>query len=213
MKKYGYIYKITNKINGFVYVGKRTGKGNYFTSSTLIQDEIKNKVFSINDYYKEILIEGEFTKDELSRLEKQMIKEHNTYRKNNPLGYNLTIGGGHCGNRLGKTPWNKGLTKEQHPSIKKYGESGKEIRKTWKKENHPRFGSKHSEETKIKLSKIRLGKYKGENSPKSKKIEIDGIIYINLREACDILGIKQPTLTYRLKSNNFPNYKYYDDKH
>jgi hypothetical protein len=208
MKKYGYVYKITNKINGFVYVGKRTGKGNYFTSSTIIQEEVKNKVFLLTDYVKEILIEGEYTREELSKLEKNLIKEHNTYRKNNPLGYNLTAGGGHCGNRLGKPAWNKGLTKEDHPSIKKYGESGKKIRETWKGENHPRYGTNHTEETKKKLSELRVGKYTGENSSRSRKIEIDGIQYNCLREACQTLNIKQPTLTYRLKNKTFPNYKY-----
>ena len=208
-KKYGYIYKITNKKNNFVYVGKRTGPmGNYFTGSSLILIEVENEVFSIDDYVKEILIEGEFTKYELSLLEKEMIKVHNTYRKNNPFGYNLTTGGGHCGNRLGKDPWNKGLTKEDHPSIKQYGESGKEIRKNWKGENHPRFGIRHTEETKKILSDLRIGKYIGENSPRSRKIEIEGVEYSCLREACNILKIKQPTLTYRLKNNTFPNYKY-----
>jgi len=208
MKKYSYIYKITNIINNFVYIGKRTGKGNYFTSSTLINAELNNKVFDIWDFDREILIEGEFTKEELSILEKQLIKEHNTYRKNNPLGYNLTTGGGHCGNRLGKSPWNKGLTKLDHPSIKQYGESGKEIRKQWKGENHPRFGTRHTEKTKKILSEGRLGKYIGEDSPRSKPIEINGIKFTCLREACDELQIKQPTLSYRLKSNNYPNYKF-----
>jgi hypothetical protein len=208
MKKYGYIYKIINKINNFVYVGKRTGRGSYFTSSTIIQEEIKSQVFTVDDYEKIILIEGEFTKEELSKLEKQMIYAHNTYRKNNPLGYNLTTGGGHCGSRLGKDPWNKGLTKDEHPSIKQYGESGKKIRSTWKGENHPRYGTKHTEETKKKLSLVRIGKFTGEDSSRAKKIEIDGVIYISLASACNTLGIKQPTLTYRLKSDNFPNYKY-----
>jgi hypothetical protein len=209
MKKYGYIYKITNKINGFIYVGKRTGNGKYFTSSTIIQEEIKNKTFIEENYCKEILIEGYFTREELSRLEKTMISEHNTYRKNNPLGYNLTTGGGHCGNRLGKSPWNKGLKKDTHPSIKKYSESQSETRKnTWIRENHPRYGTKHNEETKKKLSDSRKGKWKGEHSPKSKRIEIDGISYVCLREACEFLKIKQPTLTYRLNSSNFPTYKY-----
>jgi hypothetical protein len=208
MKKYGYIYKITNIKNEFVYVGKRTGKGNYFTSSTIINEELKNNTFNENDYKKEILIEGEFTREELSNLEKTMIKTHNTYRKDNPLGYNLTLGGGHCGSRLGKIPWNKGLTKEDHPSIKQYGESGKEVRQSWKGENHPRFGTKHTEETKKKLSEIRIGKYVGDKSPRSRKIEVEGIQYNSLREACEELKIKQPTLSYRLKNNTYPNYKY-----
>lgn len=207
MKKYGYIYKITNSINGCVYVGKRTGKGDYFCSSSVIIEEIKNETFKKEDYHKEILIEGEFTKEELSRLEKQMIKDHNTYRKDNLLGYNLTTGGGHCGSRLGKEPWNKGLTKDDHPSIKQYGESGKEKRKLWEGENHPRYGTKHTEETKKKLSDI--GKTKtGSLNGFAKKIEINGKEYGCLSDACKELGIKQPTMSYRLKSNNFPNYRF-----
>jgi hypothetical protein len=53
------------------------------------------------------------------------------------------------------TPWNKGKTKETNDSIRKVSDSLKEFHK-----RNPDFhrGRKHTEETKLKLSKMRMGK-------------------------------------------------------
>jgi hypothetical protein len=41
-----------------------------------------------------------------------------------------------------------------------------------------------------------------------KKISIDNIEYISVSEASNILNIDRGTIRYRLKNNNYPNYKY-----
>ncbi len=211
-KKHGYVYSIRNKLNGKIYVGKKTEDRNhkYFCSSSVIHEEIQSGLFGLSDYEKKILVEGYFDRVELSILEKKYILELNSYKKNNPLGYNLTLGGGHCGSRLEKPPWNKGLTKKDHPSIIKYANSCsmKKI-ENYKKENHPMFGKKHTDETKEKIREAtKKRNLVGSKNPRARRISIDGIEYDCLREASQNLNIPQPTITYRLKSNNFENYQY-----
>jgi group I intron endonuclease len=73
--------------------------------------------------------------------------------------------------------------------------------------NNPFFGKQHSEETKNKLSEIRLGKYSGEqNIP----ILIDNIEYRSAGEASKKLNIPMVTIRWRVISKNkkFDNYKY-----
>ena len=77
--------------------------------------------------------------------------------------------------------------------------------KTRTGDKNPFYGKEHSDETKEKLSAKRVGKYYGEqNIP----FYIDDIKYNSLGEASKILNIKITTISYRLKSVNFKNYKY-----
>lgn len=75
--------------------------------------------------------------------------------------------------------------------------------------NNPFFGKQHSEETKMKLSEKRLGKYEGEqNIP----IIIDDVEYRSAGEASKKLNIPMVTIRWRVRSKNkkFDNYKYKD---
>jgi group I intron endonuclease len=75
--------------------------------------------------------------------------------------------------------------------------------------NNPFFGKQHSEETKMKLSEKRLGKYEGEqNIP----IVIDDVEYRSAGEASKLLNIPMVTIRWRVRSKNkkFDNYKYKD---
>jgi len=49
--------------------------------------------YGVENHTFEILERGEFTKDELNKLEKEYIVKHNSYRKLNKKGLNLTTGG------------------------------------------------------------------------------------------------------------------------
>lgn len=71
-------------------------------------------------------------------------------------------------------------------------------------ENNPFFGKTHSDKTKEKLSKSRLGKIPSN----ARKIIIDDIIYNSPREASDKLNIPTATIRHRCCSNNkkFHNY-------
>ena len=88
-KKY-YVYKITNMINGKIYVGKHSqkiqNKDNYFGSGVLLNKAI-NK-YGKENFKKEIL--ESCTKDNLSEKEIYWINTLNCFA---PNGYNLAKGG------------------------------------------------------------------------------------------------------------------------
>jgi group I intron endonuclease len=71
---------------------------------------------------------------------------------------------------------------------------------------NPFFGKNHSDATKYKISKSMIGKI----PPNAKRIIINDFIYNSSGEASKILGIKQATILYRVKSKYFTNYNYID---
>lgn len=177
MKIYNYVYKITNNLNGKIYVGKHSTDNlndGYMGSGKLIK--LAYNKYGIENFTKQILQFAE-TEEELNDLEMFYIKDLDAKTK----GYNLTDGGdgtlGHFGfwngkigpNKgkqspmKGKDPWNKGKTgvqtawnKGKHHSEEtkqKISESGKG-RKPWNK------GKPMSEEQKRKISETLKNKNK-----------------------------------------------------
>ena len=71
--------------------------------------------------------------------------------------------------------------------------------------NNPFFGKKHNKETKDLISQSRKGKYNGNQE---KVVIIDKIEYISLSEAARIFKVVPATILNRIKSKNYPNYKY-----
>lgn len=153
MRRYNYIYKITNLTNGKIYIGKHSTDNlddGYFGSGKLIKQSIQKR--GIENFKKEYLV---FTDNEerLNWFERYYIKKYKTYNSSN--GYNLTKGGdgtlGHIGYwngkvgptkgkpspRRGKPAWNKGL---------------KGVQVAWNK------GKSWSEETKKKISESQIGR-------------------------------------------------------
>lgn len=90
-KKYGYIYKITNLINGKIYIGQRkynkTHK-EYLGSGKLIKKAIEK--YGKENFKKEILIEYN-NSEEANELEKYYIKLYDSRNPN--IGYNIAEGG------------------------------------------------------------------------------------------------------------------------
>lgn len=104
MKLFGIIYKITNKINGKIYIGQTTlsvearwrshktaAKNEYKRGSTHIQRAIKK--YGADSFLVETICSC-FDKNTLDRMEQHFIRTLNTVT---PNGYNLTSGG-FCGN-------------------------------------------------------------------------------------------------------------------
>lgn len=127
MRKFNYIYLITNKINGKFYIGKHSTDNlddGYMGSGTLIKKAIIK--YGIENFSKDYLAFCD-TKEKLNWFEKFYIKKY----KATEVGYNLTNGGdGGAGEGdknsfygkhhsektkqqisralLGNVPWNKG---------------------------------------------------------------------------------------------------------
>ena len=108
-----YIYKITNLINGKIYIGQTTKiDPDYFGSGLLISYSIKK--YGKENFKKEIL-EYCTTKEELNNREKYWIKELNSQDKN--IGYNIAFGGE--GGRLCENEWKKGKTYDEVYGVEK----------------------------------------------------------------------------------------------
>lgn len=89
--RYGYIYKITNKVNGKIYVGKRKGSEfdeEYWGSGKKIKKALEE--FGTRSFERKIL-EWCSTNDILKAREKYWI---NQLQSCNPeIGYNIAVGG------------------------------------------------------------------------------------------------------------------------
>jgi len=166
-----YIYKITNIINGKIYIGKSNNKRfKYYYGSGIKIKKAINK-YSKENFKKEILFEAK-NNIQADLIEKYYIKKFNSQNKN--IGYNIANGG-------------EGINKHSKETILKfikrgklsigyknnfYGkhhsiETGKIIsennrnrimsEETKKKISESMKGIKRSEETKRKMSLANIG--------------------------------------------------------
>lgn len=88
---YGYVYKITNKLNGKIYIGKRVSEifdENYWGSGRILKYAIDK--YGINNFDREIL-QWYNSDEDLNAGEIFWINKLNSTDKN--IGYNLTEGG------------------------------------------------------------------------------------------------------------------------
>ena len=167
----GYVYKITNTVNGKAYIGisiyepekqrikqHLAGRGNRLIAS------------AVEKYGKESLaceiLEDNIFPELLSDLEISYIKRYNTLV---PNGYNLSLGGEHGKHSevsrqkmsdIQKSNPSRGMLGKKH-SV----ETRKRMSETQSAEKNPRFGKpsprrgkKHTEASKQKMSKSRKGK-------------------------------------------------------
>lgn len=160
------------------------------------------------------------TEKESFDLEINMIKTIG--RRDKKLGplTNLTDGGeGHYGY----------ICSEELKTIRRKNQTGKRLSEKSKKKisvskkgyKNPNYGKTLSEEVKKKISdKIKGDKHPFFGKPRSKEtkiklieskgfsIIIDNKYYPSIREAGRVLNMHNTTIGRRLKSKNFPNYKY-----
>ena len=128
------VYKITNLINGKIYVGKdRFNNPKYMGSGKILK--MAYKKYGISNFKKEIIC---FCKDEDEYNEKEIyyIKEYNTFA---PNGYNINVGG------------KGGDNFKHHPDQSK-------VKNVFKKLKESNIGRKASDETRKKMSEYRKGK-------------------------------------------------------
>jgi group I intron endonuclease len=135
---FGYIYVVTNLLNGIKYVGQKKSDiflgARYLGSGKLVSRAVAKYG---NDNFKVEMLEECFSQDQLNTEEQFWISKLDTFRN----GYNLTSGGHQ--------------TEFSAESIKKMSESAKKrCTKCWReRESILLTGKKMPEETKIKISK------------------------------------------------------------
>jgi len=149
------IYKIVNQLNGKVYIGFTNNINRRLSEHKLRHTHYKNKFYNAvrkygwDNFILEILYQSKDGLDCKNTMEPFFIKEYDTFVN----GYNSTSGGEGV---FGYTHNNKSINKMKKPKSEKHKNNLKVSRN--KRTDLPMLGKKHSEETKIKLSKISKGK-------------------------------------------------------
>ena len=135
------IYKTTCLVNNKIYiVQSKYNKNSYLGSGKIFKKAIKK--YGINNFKKEILIDGNFSQGEIDQLEINFIKEFNSTNKY--IGYNISPGGN------GNT--------ERTNTLIGISKTGKKLSEDIKnKISNSKKGKKASFETKEKLSKVKIG--------------------------------------------------------
>ena len=102
------------------------------------------------------------------------------------LLYNETLGGTLSNVLLGKNPMHNPYVVKAHPNI-------------WTSANNPM----RNEDSKRRM--------KEKMEPLKKKVSIDGVVYVGVREAARQLNSYRQFVVHRLKSNNYPTWFYIKD--
>ena len=160
---YGIIYKITNKVNGKIYIGQTTSsfdnryKGNLQKNTHNIHLKRSIEKYGIENFEIDKEFKTAYSKDELDYLEKYYIIKFDSINN----GYNLREGGSN-----GKFSEESKLKMSENRKGNKccwYGrhhsdETKQLLSKINSGENHPFYGKHHSEESKNKIKESTTGK-------------------------------------------------------
>lgn len=184
LENYGYIYKITNNVNGKIYIGQKKSPvliETYWGSGKLITQAIKK--YGIENFSREIL-QWCSCKEELNQQEVYFISIFKSRDSN--VGYNLSPGG---------TSINSGrhFSEEHKRKISEANKGRKASEKTRSKlsevhkglqagEKHPLYGKHHSKETKKLMSEAHMGIKMSDETRKRMSIAKQNIS-VQLRES------------------------------
>ena len=187
MKNYYYVYKITNKLNGMIYIGCRASiklpnEDNYMGSGTLIKAAIK--LYGKNNFKKEILAtfkSSESSDEEAAKqayayqkqlVNTQFVGRQDTYNKYIATGVVCALGNKHTEQTKKKISYgNKGrMHSEQTKKKISQTKKGKpKSEQTRRRMSQGHKGKPMSEQTKIKISQSHKGKKLGPMSEQTKK--------------------------------------------
>lgn len=176
-RKHYIIYKITNKINGKIYIGQHQTKNlddGYMGSSTILKAAIKK--YGLENFTKEIICECS-SFEEMNAMEAEIVNSEFVAREDT---YNLSVGGSYgwenCNKTLRKDPekerlrklraamaikqWASNLTEEEHEKLRL---RAKEIRQKHPESfdvsgsKNPMFGKTHTSSVRQRLSNTHTG--------------------------------------------------------
>jgi hypothetical protein len=217
----GYIYLLVDKRNGKKYVGKHNNNKKDYWSSGILPNRIAKKYG--RDIFNRYILEDNIPNRLLNDKEIFYINKENSFLD----GYNSTKGGDGGGD------WILNKSKEElekisdikskkmsgrifsELTISKMKESGKKKKLTDEHKKNisiavrKRGGFPHSEETKVKLSKLKKGtkndphsSFMKKNNPNFCKISVNEIIYNSIKEYSIIHNISYNTVKNRLNSTS-----------
>ena len=220
------IYKITNLVNGKVYIGQavdieerwKEHKRNYKRLNQILYKAMRKH--GIKNFSFEILIlcEEEF----LNLMEIYYIEKYNSYAyAKDSKGYNMTLGGGGSSGfkhtkkakiKISKNQRGKKLSEEHRKNISKGGLGKKHTEETKRKMSEAKKGKVMSEETKQKLREIKKGfKHTEEAKRKiseaqmgakhhmARKTYCDGIIFDTVKACAEYYEVNVETMRGWLK--------------
>jgi len=187
LEVYGIIYKITNKVNGKVYIGQTTQTGGFRARyyGSIINTTNGHLKASINKYGVENFNISEvydiaFSKEELDIKETIYIQLYRSYEPQ--YGYNKELGGAsglptiEVRKKMSKAQRGRLITNEHRKKISKSQKitlSRPEVKKkkseAMKGVNNPNYGKKFNEEHKRKISEALRGKKHSEETRKKLK--------------------------------------------
>lgn len=176
MKQYNYIYLITNKLNGKIYIGKHSTDNlndGYMGSGIIIKRAIAKD--GKDNFTKEYLAFCD-SEDTLNYLEKFYIKKY----KAKDVGYNLTDGGEGLQNPNIEIRQKISASRKGKPRFlgKTHSNNTKQkMSESHKGNKNPFYGKHHSEETKRKICEHHKSN-KGISQPKYQWLTPNGIIRI-----------------------------------
>jgi group I intron endonuclease len=167
-----WIYKITNNVNGKIYIGQtHYDNPSYFGSGILIKEAIKK--YGI-DKFEKAYIDTANDQNELDEKEKYWIKFHNS--QDHKIGYNIADGGYNCFtmtddiakkiSNTWKTKYEQGYINNRIGTIMSEGVKSKI--------SNSNKGKVRSDETKKKLSDINIGKILSKETKKKLSISHTG---------------------------------------
>jgi len=166
-----FVYKITNLINGKKYIGKHSTcniKDGYLGSGIVLKRAIGK--YGKENFKKEILFESG-DEAQVYRMEKIYVTPEIV---NNPMYYNIMVGGNGASSGKNNTFYGKHHTEETKTKI---GESSKNrtiLEKTKQKISNTLKGRIFSKETKKLMSKAKKGHIVSKETRKKLSISLSG---------------------------------------